>query len=97
MIVHEHCGEVGAIGAALEASRLWDNGQHHFHRPRRRREYQLQDHAHEETRCYFCKNKCLRTFIDVKIGDAKNEHLEPASPLPVFKTKVPLAAGERSA
>ena len=27
MIVHEHCGEAGAIGAALEAGRLWDNGR----------------------------------------------------------------------
>jgi activator of 2-hydroxyglutaryl-CoA dehydratase len=26
VIVHEHCGEAGAIGAALEAGRLWDNG-----------------------------------------------------------------------
>src|SRR5665213_4389984 len=24
-------------------------------------------HRGEETRCYFCKNKCLRTFIDVKL------------------------------
>jgi hypothetical protein len=22
----------------------------------------------ERTRCYFCKNKCLRTFIDVKVS-----------------------------
>ena len=27
VIVHEHCGEAGAIGAALEAGRLWDNGR----------------------------------------------------------------------
>ena len=26
----------------------------------------VQDHRNEATRCYFCKNKCLRTFIDVK-------------------------------
>ena len=25
-------------------------------------------HRNEDTRCYFCKNKCLRTFIDVKRG-----------------------------
>ena len=24
-------------------------------------------HRNEDTRCYFCKNKCLRTFIDVKL------------------------------
>ena len=27
VIVHEHCGEAGAIGAGLEAGRLWDNGR----------------------------------------------------------------------
>src|SRR6266436_1644895 len=27
IIVHEHCGESGAIGAAVEARRLWRNGQ----------------------------------------------------------------------
>ena len=36
VIVHEHCGEAGAIGAALEAGRLWDNGRaDHVHRPGR--------------------------------------------------------------
>ena len=38
----------------------------------------------------FCKNNCLRTFIDVSVGEFDN-----ASPLPVFKSKVPLQAGER--
>src|SRR3974377_988545 len=28
IIVHEHCGESGAIGAAQESLRLWKNGQH---------------------------------------------------------------------
>ena len=23
----------------------------------------------EDTRCYFCKNNCLRTFIDVNVGE----------------------------
>ena len=32
----------------------------------------------EETRCYFCKNKCLRTFIDVKTGDAEQPPSEGA-------------------
>ena len=27
VIVHEHCGESGAIGAAIEAVRLWENGR----------------------------------------------------------------------
>src|SRR5262249_12280146 len=27
IVVHEHCGESGAIGAAIEAVRLWENGK----------------------------------------------------------------------
>jgi len=41
----------------------------------------------ENTRCYFCKNKCLRTFIDVKTV-SPNPNYKPPS-----KTKVPLAEG----
>src|SRR5246500_9205 len=59
IIVHEHCGESGAIGAAVEARRLWLNGkkttfigldavEHIRYRTTR----------NEDTRCYFCKNNC---------------------------------------
>ncbi len=67
IFVHQHTGESGAIGAALEAARLWGEGQatrfigldavEHIEYDTRR---------DESTRCYFCRNKCLRTFIDVK-------------------------------
>ena len=68
MIVHEHCGEAGAIGAALEAGRLYDRGHsNQLYRPMPAvREISYQTTRNEETRCYFCKNNCLRTFIDVK-------------------------------
>ena len=33
--LHQHCGEAGAIGAAIEALRLWANGARRVHRPRR--------------------------------------------------------------
>ncbi len=75
VIVHEHCGESGAIGAAIEAVRLWDNG----HRTTRSsgwtrvEEITYETHRNEDTRCYFCKNKCLRTFIDVKVSDGQVE------------------------
>ena len=68
VIVHKHCGESGAIGAALEARRLYGNGH--------RSEWIGLDQVptidyrqtrDESTRCYFCKNKCLRTFIDVDL------------------------------
>ena len=76
IIVHEHCGEAGAIGAAQEALRLWRNGRTttfigleavaniHYRTTR-----------NEDTRCYFCKNNCLRTFIDVNVtGSQSSEH-----------------------
>lgn len=69
VIVHKHCGESGAIGAALEVRRMHQQLGH-------KTEWigidkidsigftQKRD---ESTRCYFCKNKCLRTFIDVDL------------------------------
>src|SRR5690606_32594266 len=68
VIVHKHCGESGAIGAGLEARRLYMNGH--------RSEWiglekvpgiSYSQRRDESTRCYFCKNKCLRTFIDVDL------------------------------
>jgi predicted CoA-substrate-specific enzyme activase len=79
IIVHEHCGESGAIGAAVEARRLHANG----HRTRfigldavQRITYRTT--RNESTRCNFCKNNCLRTFIDIKMGPG-------AAVLPVAK------------
>jgi len=92
VIVHEHCGESGAIGAGVEAIRLYRNGHRTtFIGLEAVQKIGYRTTRNEDTRCYFCKNNCLRTFIDVNVGD----QLEPASPLPVFKSKVPLQAGER--
>src|SRR5246500_5584209 len=78
IIVHEHCGESGAIGAAQESLRLWKNGQKTTFiglEAMRRIEYRTT--RNEDTRCYFCKNNCLRTFIDVDVtGDESHEHAE---------------------
>jgi predicted CoA-substrate-specific enzyme activase len=88
VIVHEHCGEAGAIGAALEAGRLWDNGrQSTFIGLQACQDIQYKTTRNESTRCYFCKNKCLRTFIDVKTSVINPEYRPPS------KTKVPLEAG----
>src|SRR5579883_453289 len=66
IIVHEHCGESGAIGAAVEAVRLWKNGrQTSFIGLDAVRKISYRTTRNEDTRCYFCKNNCLRTFIDV--------------------------------
>jgi activator of 2-hydroxyglutaryl-CoA dehydratase/predicted nucleotide-binding protein (sugar kinase/HSP70/actin superfamily) len=94
IIVHEHCGESGAIGAAVEAQRLWMKG----HRTRfigldavRRITYRTT--RNESTRCNFCKNNCLRTFIDIKMGNAPKA--EPQSMPLKFVSKVPKAADEQ--
>ena len=43
----------------------------------------------EDTRCYFCKNNCLRTFIDVRTEPKNDMSFVP------IQVKVPLHAGER--
>ncbi|HVH59729.1 MAG TPA: acyl-CoA dehydratase activase-related protein, partial [Candidatus Sulfotelmatobacter sp.] len=90
VIVHEHCGESGAIGAAQESLRLWRNGrQTTFIGLDAVRKIAYRTTRNEATRCYFCKNNCLRTFIDVRT--------EPVADLvPVERvTKVPLMRGEQ--
>jgi len=83
VFVHRHTGESGAIGAALEAARLHEAG--------RRTEFIGLDEVarigyrtarNESTRCYFCKNKCLRTFIDVDLtGKARPDAADPQAPV----------------
>jgi len=90
VIVHEHCGESGAIGAAIEAIRLWENGNRTgFIGLDAVEEISYVTHRNENTRCYFCKNKCLRTFIDVKVGSAE------ASDEPTKKSKIPILPGTK--
>jgi predicted nucleotide-binding protein (sugar kinase/HSP70/actin superfamily) len=85
VIVHEHCGEAGAIGAGIEARRLYQT----VHRtsfigfePVEKITYAT--HRKENTRCYFCKNKCMRTFIDVQIASADESWK---------KSKIPILPG----
>ncbi len=90
IIVHEHCGESGAIGAAQESLRLWRNGlRTTFIGLDAVRKIEYRTTRNEATRCYFCKNNCLRTFIDIRTEPAKNF-------VPMEKvTKVPLMMGEQ--
>lgn len=90
IIVHEHCGESGAIGAAQESLRLWKNGlQTTFVGLDAVRKIEYRTTRNESTRCNFCKNNCLRTFIDVRTEPVKDF-------VPVKKvTKVPLMVGEQ--
>ena len=70
--VHPHCGESGAIGCAIEAVRLFKEQdlQTTFIGVERVKQIEFRTTRNEGTRCYFCKNKCLRTFIDVTTGGA---------------------------
>jgi predicted CoA-substrate-specific enzyme activase len=92
IIVHEFCGESGAIGAAQESLRLWKNGQQTtFVGLDAVRKIEYRTTRNESTRCNFCKNNCLRTFIDIR-----TEPKTDLSFVPIQKvTKVPLMHGEQ--
>jgi predicted CoA-substrate-specific enzyme activase len=103
IIVHEHCGESGAIGAAQEALRLWNNGKRTtFIGLEAVRNIRYRTTRNEDTRCYFCKNNCLRTFIDVDVSGAQDhqhtehEHaVQPVAQLPSLEQiEANLNAGE---
>ena len=67
IFVHKHTGEAGAIGCAIEACRLYKIGHRtDFIGLDKVSKIIFKTTRNEDTRCYFCKNKCLRTFIDVK-------------------------------
>ena len=82
----------GAIGAALEARRLWDNGHRHARSSASTPcgDITYRTTRNEATRCYFCKNKCLRTFIDVKTGaaDGAGSAQPTGRQRPKFRSKV---------
>ena len=90
IVVHPHCAEAGAIGAAVEAMRLWQNGRRTtFIGMDAVRGIAYRTTRNEETRCHFCKNTCLRTFVDVQTGSPA-EFVPPPS-----RGKIPLAPGEQ--
>lgn len=92
IIVHEHCGESGAIGAAQEALRLWRNGQQTtFVGLDAVRKIEYRTTRNEDTRCHFCKNDCLRTFIDIRTVPKDDMSFVPIKKV----TKVPLMHGEQ--
>ncbi len=73
--VHPHCGESGAIGAALEALR-WrqTGGTTTFVGFAAARGLTYRSTTDEATRCRFCSNACARTFVDL----GGPGHAEPA-------------------
>ncbi len=103
IVVHEHCGEAGAIGAAVEALRLWKNGKTTtFIGMEAVAKIAYRTTRNESTRCNFCKNNCLRTFIDIKLtGEealraARQAEEEKVKAVPVkFVSKVKKDVDER--
>jgi predicted CoA-substrate-specific enzyme activase len=92
IIVHDFCGESGAIGAAVESLRLWRKGQQTtFVGLDAVRKIQYRTTRDESTRCNFCKNNCLRTFIDIRTAPKDDLAFVPIQKV----TKVPLMHGEQ--
>ena len=69
--VHQFTGESGAIGAALEAIRVVAERDSTFIGLASAETLEFTATRDESTRCSFCKNKCLRTYIDTKAPDGK--------------------------
>jgi activator of 2-hydroxyglutaryl-CoA dehydratase/predicted nucleotide-binding protein (sugar kinase/HSP70/actin superfamily) len=73
IVVHEHCGESGAIGAAMESIRLWEQGRKTSFigfDVVERMTYAAT--TSEQTICPFCNNHCQRTFIDMETESAQD-------------------------
>jgi activator of 2-hydroxyglutaryl-CoA dehydratase/predicted nucleotide-binding protein (sugar kinase/HSP70/actin superfamily) len=65
--VHPHCGEAGALGAALEAKRIVERrGSSSFIGIKAATALTYTTKNDEGTVCHFCTNNCKRTFIDTK-------------------------------
>ncbi len=63
--VHQHAGESGAIGTALEVIRVvQEKGESSFVGLDDAIGITYTTTTSEDTRCYFCSNHCSRTFID---------------------------------
>lgn len=67
--VHPFCGEAGAIGAALEARDHWASGKAtRFPGLEAIENLDFRTESGEHTRCRFCSNSCVRTFLYYRFG-----------------------------
>jgi len=72
IIVHPHCGEAGAIGAAMETLRVVKRrGSSTFIGLEQAIDLQYTTINDESTVCHFCPNECSRTFIDTLTPDGR--------------------------
>ena len=72
VVVHPHCGEAGAIGAAMETLRVVTRRGHStFIGLDAAINLSYTTKNDGETRCTFCPNNCSRTFIDTATPDGR--------------------------
>lgn len=72
VLVHPHCGEAGAIGAAFEALRVVKRRKHStFVGIDEAIGLDVTTRTDESTTCHFCPNECKRTFVDTKRPDGE--------------------------
>ena len=65
--VHPHCGEAGAIGAAIEArDQVQQRGYSKFVGLQEALGLEYSSKTDASTQCHFCPMNCNRTFIDTK-------------------------------
>ncbi|MSQ02857.1 MAG: CoA activase [Myxococcales bacterium] len=70
--VHPHCGEAGAIGAAMETLRVVTRrGTSTFIGMEAAINLKFVSRNDETTTCHFCPNNCSRTFIDTETPDGR--------------------------
>ncbi|WP_201352615.1 BadF/BadG/BcrA/BcrD ATPase family protein [Hydrogenimonas urashimensis] len=68
VLLHPHCAEAGAHGAAIEAiRRTLERGHSLFVGLEKALKLTYTTRTDEETRCRFCPNHCARTFVDTRI------------------------------
>jgi activator of 2-hydroxyglutaryl-CoA dehydratase/predicted nucleotide-binding protein (sugar kinase/HSP70/actin superfamily) len=72
VVVHPHCGEAGAIGAAMETLRVVRRRGHStFIGLDQAIALEYTSRNDESTVCHFCPNECSRTFIDTRTPDGR--------------------------
>lgn len=68
VLLHPHCAEAGAHGAAIEAmQRVKRHGKRDFVGLEKALALRYTARTDEETRCRFCSIRCSRTFIDTAV------------------------------
>jgi len=75
IFVHPITGEAGAFGAAYEALRRWTGEKTSFIGLDAVEKLNFNVKSDESTRCSYCTNRCLRTFIEVNIKGVKRSYI----------------------